>query len=367
MRPGVVAVDGGRIQELRSDGGHGSLDLGDRLLLPGMVDLHGDAFERQWMPRSGVFFPLDVALWDSDRQLLANGITTAYHGLTVSWEPGLRGIEHGRLMVAAIDRMRPLLQCDTRLHLRYELYALQETAEILNWIRAGKVHLVGFNDHLEMIAAKLGKGAKGAQYAERSGLTMEAFGDLLASTRARQAEVWPAVEAVAEAARMAGISMASHDDECPAMSERFRLIGSSICEFPLDEATARAAQDAGQEVILGGPNIVRGQSHIRRLGATEALRRGVGTILTSDYYYPALLHAAFRLVRDEVLPFGSAWALVSSAPARAARLEDRGRIEAGLRADLIVVDDSQASLPRVSMAVVEGRLAHLGDPGIWNG
>ena len=56
-----------------------------------MVDIHGDAFERQIMPRPGVPFPLDVALLDSDRQMAANGITTAYHAVTWSWEPGLRG------------------------------------------------------------------------------------------------------------------------------------------------------------------------------------------------------------------------------------------------------------------------------------
>ena len=34
------------------------------------------------------------ALAAVDRQLVANGITTAFHGLTVSWEPGLRCLEH---------------------------------------------------------------------------------------------------------------------------------------------------------------------------------------------------------------------------------------------------------------------------------
>src|SRR5690242_18727500 len=63
------------------------------LILPGIVDLHGDAFERQLMPRPGVHFPYVPALVETDRQLLANGITTAYHGLTLSWEPGLRGAE----------------------------------------------------------------------------------------------------------------------------------------------------------------------------------------------------------------------------------------------------------------------------------
>lgn len=40
----------------------------DLLVLPGIVDLHGDAFERQMMPRAGVDFPIDVALADSDRR-----------------------------------------------------------------------------------------------------------------------------------------------------------------------------------------------------------------------------------------------------------------------------------------------------------
>ena len=59
-------------------------------MLPGIVDIHGDAFERQMQPRPGVGFPPDVALHDTEAQLLANGITTAFHGVTLSWEPGLR-------------------------------------------------------------------------------------------------------------------------------------------------------------------------------------------------------------------------------------------------------------------------------------
>ncbi len=62
------------------------------LVLPGIVDIHGDAFERQLQPRPGVDFPADIALADTESQLLANGITTAFHGVTLSWEPGLRSL-----------------------------------------------------------------------------------------------------------------------------------------------------------------------------------------------------------------------------------------------------------------------------------
>jgi alpha-D-ribose 1-methylphosphonate 5-triphosphate diphosphatase len=81
-----------------SDQGHGSscLDARGLLVLPGIIDLHGDAFERQIMPRPGVDFPIDVALIDSDRQAIGNGITTVFHATTWSWEPGLRSADNSR-------------------------------------------------------------------------------------------------------------------------------------------------------------------------------------------------------------------------------------------------------------------------------
>src|SRR3546814_3615179 len=87
-----------------------SSDLaGDLLVLPGIVDLHGDAFERAVMPRPGVTFPYDAALHDVDRQLLANGITTEFHGVTLSWEGGLRGEPYAERMFESLARMRAAL------------------------------------------------------------------------------------------------------------------------------------------------------------------------------------------------------------------------------------------------------------------
>src|SRR6266487_4627397 len=96
------------------------IDASGLLVLPGIVDVHGDAFERQLMPRPGVGFPLDVALLESDRQAVANGITTVFHGVTWSWEGGLRGAENARAILDGIERLRPRLGADTRYHLRHE-------------------------------------------------------------------------------------------------------------------------------------------------------------------------------------------------------------------------------------------------------
>ena len=63
-----IYIADGRIAEISSRSGAASLRLNSNglIALPGIVDMHGDAFERQMMPRPGVDFPIDVALVDSD-------------------------------------------------------------------------------------------------------------------------------------------------------------------------------------------------------------------------------------------------------------------------------------------------------------
>ena len=88
-----VSLEDGRIAGIGRDGRGAELDARGLLVLPGIVDIHGDAFERQLQPRPGVGFTADIALHDTEAQLLANGITTAFHGVTLSWEPGLRSLD----------------------------------------------------------------------------------------------------------------------------------------------------------------------------------------------------------------------------------------------------------------------------------
>ncbi|MGY4301268.1 phosphonate metabolism protein PhnM [Bradyrhizobium sp. i1.4.4] len=122
-----ILVSGADIAQVDASRGRARLAIDARnlLVLPGIVDLHGDAFERQMMPRAGVDFPIDVALADSDRQAISNGITTVFHATTCSWEPGLRSAGNARALMEAIERQRPQFAADTRFHLRHETYNLE--------------------------------------------------------------------------------------------------------------------------------------------------------------------------------------------------------------------------------------------------
>lgn len=358
-----LRVADGKIVAVASDHGRGALglDAGGLMVLPGIVDLHGDAFERQMMPRPGVDFPVDIALVDSDRQAIANGITTVYHATTWSWEPGLRSADNARQLLAAIESLRPRLAADTRFHLRHETYNLDAEPELCRWLSDGRIDLFAFNDHMDSTVASLAKPQKRSRMVERTGLSNAAFDGLVAHVVSRGHDVPASVARLATAARAAKVRMLSHDDDSPAMRSAFRAHGVGIAEFPVNEETARAAAEGGDFIVFGAPNVVRGGSHTGWTKAADMIAKGLCSVLASDYYYPAQLLAAFRLAADSVLPLSRAWELISAAPARAAGLSDRGVLTEGYRADIVLVDDDVPLRPRIVAVIAAGRLVHLTD------
>jgi len=356
-----MSTAGGAIRAVSSAKARGSLalDASGLLVLPGIVDLHGDAFERQMMPRPGVDFPLDVALVDSDRQAIGNGITTVFHATTWSWEPGLRSGDNARGLLEGIEALRPRLAADTRFHLRHETYNLDAEDEIGQWLSDGRIDLFAFNDHMSSTVASLSKPQKRNRMLDRTGLSGEAFDRLVERIVSRADAVPGSIARLAAVARDAGVRMLSHDDDSPAMRKVYRAQGVAIAEFPVNEETAREASAGGDAIVFGAPNVVRGGSHTGWTRASDMIAKGLCSVLASDYYYPAPLLAAFRLAADGVLPLPQAWKLISAAPAQAAGLTDRGVLAEGQRADLILVDNAVPMRPRVIAVIAAGHIVHL--------
>ncbi len=365
---GDVVIEGAFISAVAPQGAAGlnghtrRVDVRGHLVLPGIVDIHGDAFERQLMPRPGVAVSHDIALLDTDRQLVANGITTAFHGVTLSWEPGLRSHEACRTMIRALDALDGRLSCDTRLHLRFETYWLDALNEVEDWIGAGAVDLFAFNDHTPEIHRKRDDGRMALKYVERTALDADAFRALVERVYARKEEVPAAIERIAAAARSAELPMLSHDDDSPETRTYYARLGASIAEFPKTHATAATARSLANPVVMGAPNVMRGGSHIKAVSATALVAEGLCTVLASDYYYPSLLQAVFRLVRDGVLDLPEAWNLIARNPAAAVGLDDRGVLMPERRADIVVVDTAADRIPRVAATFVAGELAFAGSP-----
>lgn len=337
LRDGALAVGevhlaGGVIET--SVAGRG-FDASGLCVMPGIVDIHGDAHERALQPRPNVAFEAGFAMRDAAAQCLAAGITTACLGVTLSWEPGLRSIETFRATLDALHHPPP--GPDLRVHLRFEADNLDAEPDAIAAISAGRVHVLGFNDHTPGIVKKLSNPKELGKYAGRAGVGEAEFMALAERAKSRRAEVPESRARMAQACRAAGVPMLSHDDATLEQRARFRTLGAGICEFPMTETVAEDARAHAEPVVMGAPNVVRGGSHLGWASAAPLAERGLVTVLASDYHWPALLAAPFRMAARGAMDLARAWALVSENPARALGLADRGRVAPGLRGDLALV------------------------------
>jgi hypothetical protein len=268
-----VVVDGGVIDGLGTAGNGAAWDARGLLVLPGIVDLHGDAFERQIMPRPGVAFPMDVALQETDRQLASNGITTAYHAVTYSWEPGLRGRASVIAILDGLKTARPRLGTDTRFHLRFETYNLDAVDEVEGWLADGTVDLLAFNEHMLPMIRKARRGDTLSVQTGRASMNRADFVALLERLAARENEVPGAIARLAGVARANGIPMASHDDRLADERRDFNQHGCSRRHGDVARQPDRARR--AERAARRQPSARRG--HHR--GARSASRPLLGAVL----------------------------------------------------------------------------------------
>ncbi|MFB6296896.1 MAG: alpha-D-ribose 1-methylphosphonate 5-triphosphate diphosphatase [Salinirussus sp.] len=351
---GGVRIEGDRIAAV------GDVETGDtgtvvdargRYVLPGLVDLHGDDIESHLFPRSGARVSTEMALASADRSNAAAGITTKFHAVSFERdEESDRSPELGADLSAAITGTDDLV-VDHRLHARCEVTQEACVAAVLDIVDRGQADLVSVMSHVPGKGQFRDTEAFLEYYRESTDHSVEKARQRLE----RRGEVSMAtlrerVDRVLRAAHEAGVVTASHDDEDPAEVERLSGAGVDISEYPITLETARRAQAVGMVTAMGAPNLVRGESQWGNLRTETAIEAGAVDALVADYHPMSLLGAVF-VDTGESLPRRVARA--TAAPAAAAGLVDRGRIESGARADLIVVDPSPT--PTVTRAFVAGR------------
>ncbi|MGF1540410.1 MAG: alpha-D-ribose 1-methylphosphonate 5-triphosphate diphosphatase [Pleurocapsa sp.] len=332
-----------------------TVDLQGQTLMPGAIDLHCDAIEKEIEPRPQTFFPRDLAIAQIDRRNAMAGITTPFHALSFAHEElGVRNNEMAAAIVRAIHNYQPHALVDNRVHCRYEITDPTGLPILLDLLAEDSVHLFSLMDHTP------GQG----QFKN-----LEAYQNYLSRTYQKttaQAQatierklanalgVKERIETLIAKALSTNVAIASHDDDTPERVETMAGMGVKLSEFPVNLATAQTARSHNLATIFGAPNILRGKSQSGSMKAIEAIHERLASCLCSDYAPSALLTAVFQLPQLADLSLPEAIALITTNPAMALNLSDRGEIAVGKRADLVVVKQIQ-ELPQVTQTWVKGK------------
>lgn len=364
---GTVAVAGARIVDLDDHPSHavGSVDCHNAWVMPGIVDLHSDALEMEIQPRPNCLIPIPIAIDEFERKLLACGVTTIYHGLSVAESTRAKQQLRGVSMVDTIIREISAYQAAEfprmthAIHLRFEVSNQDAVPFTQHALRQQRIQLLSFMDHTP------GQG----QFRE-----LEHYHQYLIDHRhvppadvdgfveAQQQRPKVSLETVQELADFAftmNVPVASHDDDTVGKLALLESWRGRICEFPVSLDVALQARNFGVFVAVGAPNLLNGGSTGGNLSARDAIKAGAVDILLSDYYPPSLIHAVFALFANG-MPLAQAVRMVTHHPAQAANIDGQvGSIDIGKNADLLIIDEGRNG-PRLQSVMTRGRwVSHL--------
>lgn len=343
---GSLLVRDGRIEDISAGSARsamaGEVDCEGDYILPGLVELHTDHIEGHFAPRPKVRWNLHAALQAHDAQIASSGITTVFDALRVGIDEDAKlgagdMTAMGEAIASAADEGR--LRADHYIHLRCEVSAVDVMDEFEAMVANPRVRLASLMDHAPGQRQFVDLSVYRTYYQGKTGMSDTVF-DAFCARRVTESETYAPAHrlAIAKACRERGIALASHDDATPEHVAEGLSLGVAIAEFPTTLDAARLARQAGLSVLMGAPNVVRGGSHSGNVSAADLLDIDALDILSSDYVPFSMIQAVFVLAPTIGLP--RALQLVTQAPAKAAGLDDRGAIAAGLRADLVRVRPS---------------------------
>jgi alpha-D-ribose 1-methylphosphonate 5-triphosphate diphosphatase len=339
---GTVVLDGEAIVEFQPGRSNspGAIDFEGDVLMPGIVDVHTDNLERQVQPRSNARWPSRSAMLTHDAQCAVSGVTTVLDALCL----GDLGFDKDRIQtfhdgVRDLDALdgTGLLKSEHFLHLRCEMPA-DDVMDLFDPVADHRlVRMVSLMDH----SPGMGQYADLARYRAmriREGVSPERVEQRIGELQAQRAKMRDVNrQRLLARVKDLGVVLASHDDRTEEEIEENHRDGIRISEFPVSMIAAKAARARGMMVIAGAPNIVRGGSHSGNVSAAEMVRERAVDGLASDYVPASLVEAAFACVEKAGISLAAGVAMVTAAPAEMAGLADRGRIAAGMRADLVRV------------------------------
>lgn len=318
----------------------GAIDFAGDYLGPGLVELHTDNLERHLSPRPKVDWPFRAAILAHDRELAGTGITTVFDAIRVgSIVSGAskRYGKYARQMADEILAMRSggMLRISHHIHLRAEICSETLIEELAEFAPQDRIGIVSMMDHTPG-QRQFSDISKFETYVRgKYSFGDKEFKDYVDFLYGLQSKLGPCHEAATvEAARRLGAALASHDDTTPEQVATSHNYGVTMAEFPTTVDAADACHSHGIATIMGAPNLIRGGSHSGNVAAADLARLDRLDILSSDYVPSGLLMAAVQL--------GDLWgdlprgmATVTTRPAHAVGLTDRGALDIGQRADII--------------------------------
>jgi alpha-D-ribose 1-methylphosphonate 5-triphosphate diphosphatase len=370
VQEGALIIEDGKIVEILPNSSlepatsEETINAEGCYVMPGLIDMHSDALEKEIQPRPNTFFPLHMSFFELEKKLAGCGVTTIYHSLSLADGVGVR---NDAMVVDVIEHIVKLREeramIHHRVHLRYEVTNLMGMETVKGLIDTKKIDLLSIMDHTPGQGQFTEKDTYENYLVKTYGVRDEELKLMIETLKSNSKLIeWEQIHNMMQHAIQHDIVVASHDDDTIAKVDQMIDYGVTISEFPINMTAAQYSHEQNLLVVVGSPNLVRGISHSNNMKAVDAIKAGYSDAICSDYLPSSMLPAVFMLHEKENMPLHQAVAMVTANPAAKIGIGDRvGSIEVGKMADLIFVKQHNG-YPLVQRTLVNGETIYYAKP-----
>lgn len=334
------------------------INANQKYLIPGIVDIHTDAIDKEISPRTGANFPIAIAFKELEKKMSACGITTVYHSLHLGYDHAEQVSRSNKTRKQIFQEVHAETHKNTiinnKIHLRFEITGIEAFETALDLINDNMVELFSFMDHTP------GQGQVSENwyknFLSKNGFSEQEAHEHLAKVQSKPKLDGARQQQLIELLQSLSIPIASHDDDSVEKVETSHKLGLNICEFPITLEAAQRAKELNMSVVGGAANVLRGGSLSGNINVLDGVNQKVIDSLCSDYYPSSIIHSIFKITRSGQLTLPDAVNLASLNPAYAVGLhQTKGSIAEGKDADLVIVDFVD-NMPFVSHTIVNGTI-----------
>jgi len=328
----------------------GFMDGGGCMLLPGMIDLHNDEIEGAVAPKRGCFFCDDSQFEDLMLGYYSSGITTVYHAVSFSAEPGIRNEANAHKLIAHLKKFKSSFRFpgSIKINLRAELTSdWTYMQSVINEFR-DEINVISFGDHSPDNRQGWTKDKFYRYILSRAKIGQDDYEKLLERmylNKRKNVSVFPSfIQEQREKGIVIGLHDLTEETEC--------VSGMDFGEFPTNMKMIDYLRVKGKKVVMGAPNIRNGKSINNNVSAFDVCKAEKCHILCSDYDHVSMLQC-LRMYDERFFDW---YQYVSENPAKLLGL-NKGKIEIGYDADFILVDSDKGHL-HVRKTIIGGKLAY---------
>ena len=355
---GYIHIADGKIQKIDEKSSLKEyIDMTGKYILPGLINIKSEHISRENQIKLNSRFPFAKIFREVEIKYASAGITTLFHSIPLVNGRYREDFTTGPKMAKDIKELSKSSNLiDHRIHMAFQLGFIQSMDKIKEMLESNLLDYISYSGYCRSEEERY-REIYYEDYIQRvMGLSEATCRRMVERVRELRSE--SNLEELAYMLKYAhykGVKVGTSELSVIKKLEFLEQQGINIIENPSLEEALNLDSDSDKMIMMDILSLSKQLNKTYQDQVVSAIRTGHIDILSSDMRAHDILAFVFRLAED--LGLEKAVSLVTSNPATALKLKDRGQIKENLRADLIVVDILD-EVPVVEMTISNGKIVY---------